>query len=437
MKSALFSPFTVFIMDTTFRDWAGLPAHIVDLIVTMLDGFFDYLRFCGVCSEWRKTAHEANLDYKIKSKIFVAPDKELPMLMFTTDENSDRRSVFNILNGKTYEIKLPIPYKYRFAGSSCGWLLCLEKTMVLNLVNPCNNTCIALPALIDLPTFKYEWHKKYFAYYIKKGILFSNSSVSPDGFGVLVIYSASMGKLAFFKSGEPSWNFINSEDRLVARDIIHYKGKLYAVNFDSKLVEIDTASKTFKTIITPSHSYSVPPDAIYLVQSQDGELLMVERFWFRMPEVSDEEDYTDDEDIDASSDSEIDSSDIQSIIDLGEFERSFEFKVFKMTHPLEEGSATWVEISNIGEQALFVGDNHSVSVSTVKFPECLSNSIYYTAEHHAGLFPYVYQGVNEDSFVFNLEDKTIDYHHKLEGSQKYIQPPIWFVPNPQEINLGK
>ncbi|KAG5558396.1 hypothetical protein RHGRI_008353 [Rhododendron griersonianum] len=115
----------------------------------------------------------------------------------------------------------------------------------------------------------------------------------------------------------------------------------------------------------------------------------------------------------------------------GETEKTSRIAVFKLLqHPTGEAEATWVPINRLGNQALFVGDNHSLSVSTLEFPECLPNRIYYTQHFHSDCPGYVLKGIEEDSGIFNMEEESFqsccipDPHF---GNN--VLPLIWFVPN--------
>ncbi|GFZ06453.1 hypothetical protein Acr_18g0006230 [Actinidia rufa] len=99
--------------------------------------------------------------------------------------------------------------------------------------------------------------------------------------------------------------------------------------------------------------------------------------------------------------------------------------------------AVWAHVKNIGDQALFLGDNHSVSVSTMEFPECQSNCIYYTDQNHNRNPPYAYHGVDDDSGVFNLEDGSFHSHYVPDPSEKHILlPPIWVDEEETRVPTG-
>ncbi|PSR92646.1 F-box protein [Actinidia chinensis var. chinensis] len=199
-----------------------------------------------------------------------------------------------------------------------------------------------------------------------------------------------MGRLASFRSGNNSWNFINLGQSYVFVDIIYHKSQVFAVDSWSKLVQIEVASgaTNYRGMTVRSNCCA---QVAYLVDSQEGDLLMVLRFWKNC--------------------------------------KTFEFKVFKLVYQIGEAhEEVWAHVKNIGDQALFLGDNPSVSVSTMEFPGCQPNCIYYSDQNHNHIPPYAYHGVDDDSGVFNLEDGSIHSHYVPVPSKKRILPPIWFVP---------
>ncbi|GFZ15353.1 hypothetical protein Acr_24g0015430 [Actinidia rufa] len=305
-------------MASSYRDWAWLPKNLLwSIVETYLIQFSDFMRFSSVCQQWRCVALENNHRHKQTLNIFKACHNKLPMLLMGTKENhEEKRLLFSVTEGITYEVQLP---------------------------SPCHNS--------------------------------------------------GMCKLAFYTSGDDSWNFVNTERDYVFSDVIYHKGQVYAVNCWSELVKIDVSSGVHKVMTKIS---SVCAQVTYLVESQEGDLLLVQRFWKS---------------------------------ENNSHSKTFEFKVFKLVYPIGEAQTKWVEIKNIGDQALFFGDNHSLAVSTSKFPGCQSNCIYYTDQHHVIVPPYVCHGPDDDSGVFYIENGKFQSQYLLDFSVKHMLPPIWFVPN--------
>ncbi|XP_059431542.1 uncharacterized protein LOC132165053 [Corylus avellana] len=102
------------------------------------------------------------------------------------------------------------------------------------------------------------------------------------------------------------------------------------------------------------------------------------------------------------------------------------FKVHKLV--LDDESGRLVEreeVKNIGDDALYVGDNQSISISTSDFLDCWPNgpnSIYYTDDY---ITAYEYNpNVLIDMSIFNLEDGSTRLHYKPIPTHKNLPPPI-------------
>ncbi|PSR93453.1 F-box protein [Actinidia chinensis var. chinensis] len=380
-------------MSSSYRDWAWLPKNLLwSIVETYLDQFSDFMRFSSVCQQWRCVTLENNHRHKQTLNIFKACHNKLPMLLMGTKENhEEKRLLFSVTEGITYEVQLPSPCHNRFFGSSFGWLFTMDKT-IITLLNPFNGGAVPLPAFKDPFGYFEDYMDEIRDYFVEKGMILSDPCLSPNNFKVVVIYSG-MCKLAFYTSGDDSWNFINTERDYVFSDVIYHKGQVYAVNCWSELVKIDVSGGVHKVMTKIS---SVCAQVTYLVESQEGDLLLVQRFWKS---------------------------------ENNSHSKTIEFKVFKLVYPIGEAQTKWVEIKNIGDQALFLGDNHSLAVSTSEFPGCQSNCIYYTDQHHVIVPPYVCHGPDDDLGVFYIENGKFQSQYLLDFSVKHMLPPIWFVPN--------
>ena len=100
------------------------------------------------------------------------------------------------------------------------------------------------------------------------------------------------------------------------------------------------------------------------------------------------------------------------------------FEVYKLVLNDESGKVVKrVEVKNIGDDALFLGDNYFISILASAFSRCHPNSIYYT-DDYLDTMPY-YPNGPIDMGIFNLEDRSIRLHYKPNPSHKYMSPPIW------------
>ena len=90
------------------------------------------------------------------------------------------------------------------------------------------------------------------------------------------------------------------------------------------------------------------------------------------------------------------------------------FKILKLQCSAEVKSKTeyeWVNVDSLGDQALFLGGNSSVSLSASSFNGCKVNCIYFTDDN----FDYSTASLNGlayDMGVFSMEDGTSKQHYK-------------------------
>ena len=83
-----------------------------------------------------------------------------------------------------------------------------------------------------------------------------------------------------------------------------------------------------------------------------------------------------------------------------------------------------VKVDNLGDQALFVGDSSSVSLSPSSFNGCKANCIYFTYDN-IELYEETLNGGGYDMGVFNMKDGTLDKHYPESFS--YYSTPLWFI----------
>uniref|UniRef100_A0A5B7BVM8 KIB1-4 beta-propeller domain-containing protein n=1 Tax=Davidia involucrata TaxID=16924 RepID=A0A5B7BVM8_DAVIN len=98
-----------------------------------------------------------------------------------------------------------------------------------------------------------------------------------------------------------------------------------------------------------------------------------------------------------------------------------QFEVYKLDFIRKK----WVYLPSLGDGVLFVGANHSVSVTALDFPWLRKNSIYFACMDNEVIDN---PRMTHDFGVFNLEDNSVA---PFDGCDlKKIQlPPVWVVPS--------
>ncbi|XP_008234324.1 PREDICTED: F-box protein At2g26160-like [Prunus mume] len=397
---------------TLVSGWAWLPSNILDLILEKLIPISDYIRFSAVCKHWQSVAIHR------KKQPIKSCHKQIPMLIIPTiDGSSERRGLYCVTQGKTCSFELNVYYSKRFCGSSHGWLACVDENLVVTLLNPFTGHTISLP-----PVPKSTWRSTLAYrcdYYINKVVLSADPSFLPNDYEVLVIYDGFGKQIAHFKSGDDAWTSI---DQVIGfDDVIYYKGQFLGVSLGGSVFSMNVSRDP---TIKPHVSLLLPMDPgtdnkTYLVQSSQGELLLVRKFkrvnyckrfmkslnfkFFKFERLK-----------------------FERVNGYGRFTETLSFKVFKLFCAHGE-RPQWVEIESIGNEALFLGTNQSMCVSALDFPGCQPNSIYFTddcvdVECHKPKGPH-------DMGTFNLENRSMGTHYCLDSLQKHMPPAIWILPS--------
>ncbi|XP_059654033.1 F-box protein At2g17036-like [Cornus florida] len=381
------------LLDMTMKesDWAFLPKILLDMILDKLVSFSEYVRFGAVCKPWRYVAMDNKLKF-IQNKFLG----QVPFLMVPSKDNSDeRRSLYSITHNKLYDFQLRVPYIKRLSGSSHGWLFTVEDSLAVTLMNPFSGATIELPPIteIDPPLPEYDDgtpHEVEFE--VRRAIMSADPASSPNDYIVTIIYSG-CSHLAFIRAGDEAWTYIDKKRFLSIEDVIYYNGQIFAIDYQSRVLMIDVNRKDGESKVPQVEVAErvTRPDfeQIYLVESSNGDLLLVKRF--------------------------LDENDAIEHTTSG-------FKVFKLL--LEQFES--LELKNLGGDTLFVGDNHSICVSASKWPGCQANSIYYTDDYtHIHFKP---PSGRRDIGIFNIENGSFGTHYILDPSHNHMPPSIWIVP---------
>ena len=292
---------------------------------------------------------------------------------------------------------------------------------------------------------------------------------------VMVIYGEYQ-QLAFTRPGYKGWVDITNTRKRYA-DIAFYKGKFYAVHFDGTLVvcRIDDNKKLKAKAVAP------PPEGInlkiqihiqkYIVESS-GDLLFVTRFrggkfYSRLNDFSYEEDSDSDSDYSESessdedseddfenedSEDDFESEDSENVVEDEDSENAVEdedskdesdeegfdkndnpyvtigFTVQKLKRCTQEGSIfkyKWVKVDSLGDQALFVGNSSSLSLTASSLNGIKPNCIYFTDDDLTH-FNCTRNGGGFDMGVYRMEDARIIPHYSGQ-SLSFFCSPLWYM----------
>ncbi|XP_071692978.1 F-box protein SKIP23-like [Rutidosis leptorrhynchoides] len=389
-------------------DWAQLPRELLDLISKHLISETDLLRFRSVCTSWRSSVHS-----------FIS---RFPILPHTGI--SDTTWGFYLSKRTIFRIGLPEPEL-----NTIPWLIKVERDnpQKTHLMNPLTGSEF-IPLLPDFPrsinllNFRVqelgqEYALQYISYrpnansigdsvtlYMEK-VAFCGYGV--DGFVLLTIHVS--GKLAMLKYGEKKWNIINDLPSPYD-DVIVYNGDFYAVDSTGRTVIVDSETMSLKVVADSVFG----GDKKFLVESV-GELFMVDKYLSVGPENDfdyDDENYEYYEDFDC----------FMS-------ERTVKLEVYK----LDFQEHKWVEVKDLGDRMLFLGDNCGFSASASDFPGCNGNCVFFTGQSREDDGLMKSRGVG----VYDLNNGNIGAIPNNSGYSKlFWPPPSWLHPNLAALQDG-
>lgn len=404
--------------------------HILDKLLEPIDHFC----FAAVCKEWRCVAKDYNQRWW-RSKAQLLPMLMMPPNGTANDSSSEQqqqqtkqrlhRLLYSVSERKIYNnIRLAVPYNDKCCGSSYGWLASTDKSIMeisqrevevihqITLRNPFRK---ALEA-IHLPPYRQKLPKVDYVYeWIPNVILSADPTLHPDNYYVVLVFYRPIPNtiksdsftlpLAFIKGGQESWISIKQSTWYYPKydDAIFYRNKVYLVHkYGYSLITIDLNSSnnlTEKRIPYKPRSrpHGRPPREQYLVESTKGDLLLVQR--------------------------------------ILQTETSFMVSKFIFSDKDKYSStAQLVEVKSIGDDAIFLGQSHSVSVLASNIPGCQPNSIYYVkADVKRVEYAIRFDCQKSEMGIFNLEDRTVtpllDPDSMNAWNWNNINMPLWILPS--------
>ncbi|XP_056165682.1 uncharacterized protein LOC115687474 isoform X2 [Syzygium oleosum] len=336
-------------------DWPQLPKELLEMISDQLTGLDDHVRFRAVCRSWAS----------------IRPPP-------------------SISENKFYRFSSPEFLGKRCCGSSYGWLALLDGTPEILLFNPLTEEKILLPNLTRLPEVL-EFHEKG-EEYLYEDLMGEHHTIDMDimknffvhcialsGDPTLVnqnswaalCYDLRANRLAFCKVHDKSWTVLQDQPTRYV-DILIHKEQLYAVDFTGRVIICDLCSPENLVIVQPESVSG--PRRRYLVELR-GALLMVCAPMDNVVNLAEEEEENFYEALLDSDHSVIyDSEDGgRGPLHMEYKNRALWFHVFE----LDEVERRLVKVNNLGNYALFLSQNYSVSLLASEVPGCRENCIYY------------------------------------------------------------
>lgn len=354
------------------------------------------------------------------------PSTPAAWLMLPSDENEDdtpTRCFLNLTEQKLYKINNvfePLVDAW-CVGSSHGWVMLLDEKANPHLINPFSNAWIPLPSFpteLKPPVCEAYFLESLRKHFIAKSVLLFDDN---RNFTVVVIYGTP-SKLAFCMHGDNTWTDLGGTGtRADYSDIICYNNLLHALtdrgsvevwDFRSrppiKITNFGPSGSTINVDMEnfPREKFS---NQYYLVESS-GDLLLVNRVFGNF--VNSKGVAIEEADL-------LDTEDTHPLVCPY---RTKQFHVYK----LDSIRNTWEKVESLPDRAMFLGGNHSLSLSIADLRGCESNTIYFTDDNWDQMNEdYLYGG--HDLGEFNLT-RGISEIFSQRCDERIDPPPFWIIP---------
>uniref|UniRef100_A0A7N0TEM2 F-box protein n=1 Tax=Kalanchoe fedtschenkoi TaxID=63787 RepID=A0A7N0TEM2_KALFE len=176
--------------------WESLSDDIGHLIIERLPEVVEHIRFGVVCKRWYSIAREYH-------KLEKGNKRRPPLPMLLTPPNTIIGTKPNLYalscRGNHYRnLTLPLPYAYRYCGSSYGWLATQNPDRSVTLEYPFGGKV----SYIHLPVLDARLHQCLHPQFEISRLIVSPDSTQDD-YMVVAIYGG-QNEIATVKSGEES-----------------------------------------------------------------------------------------------------------------------------------------------------------------------------------------------------------------------------------------
>ncbi|CAN0878806.1 F-box protein SKIP23 [Linum grandiflorum] len=361
-----------------------LPSDLLDRIIPLLDTETDILRSGSLCHSWRNSA--------------VCRARSLPAGHQVLSGNG---------SGTTDSIHLYKHSIHLVGGdpNEGGWLVKVadrhHAPVGKRILNPLSESPFRLdslpwnfPSVLAMRQFRIkELHHVYVVHWDKSYRKAAVSWLDRSKEFVLLTIREYSYRLMKFDSVKQKWTQL--ADGSAFKDVIVHKGELLAVDITGRVVIVDKEDidGTKGLIVAATGSPKLRAGNKYLVQSVDGELLLVEKY---------------------------DHHDL------------FNPPIRKLrVYKLNEEEKTWVEVEDLGDNVLFLGNNSSFAVSSSYDLPNVRNCIFFT-----DYVPWTVVGLGKDAildaffgmFVFDFARKDVTQLTKCPSySKMFWPPPAWLL----------
>ncbi|XP_055830978.1 probable F-box protein At1g65740 [Solanum dulcamara] len=377
------------------RNWSEVEYDVLVEIAKRVREIDDFIRFGAVCKSWYRAAKKENFD---------SSSPQVPLLLMAADKDDDYRLFYSVTNHRIFA-KIYLP---QARGCVClsteqpGWLFTVQFTITtgdMMLLHPFSGTQIHLPSyrrLRGIEDGDDQWKPEYFSI-IKRAVLSANPSLTSDYF-LMISHYAPRRLMSFWRPGDLCWTSVHIENPFAFVDFRYFNGKFYILSRCCGLWVVDDLEEGHRNNPPPSvrsrlvlriNREILRWDYLHLVQVS-GVLLFV-------------------------------AQDEERARSTG-FYKDYRFQVWELDVMTSEAK----EIKMLGDRAIFLGQDASMSVESSKYIGVNPNHIYFINSVAVIFRLQGWSGI--DMRTYSLEDGKVQssYH---SASVNPISPPTWVIPS--------
>uniref|UniRef100_A0A8I6YGP1 KIB1-4 beta-propeller domain-containing protein n=2 Tax=Hordeum vulgare subsp. vulgare TaxID=112509 RepID=A0A8I6YGP1_HORVV len=378
--------------------WASLPGDLVRLVaerVRLVGDVVDYLSLRAACSGWRSSTDfplspQEQFHYCRPGDLVALCDGDE-----TRPDDACHIAFFKPSTGRRLRVRLKLK-GYRIVSFSGGLLVLVHKRFsTLRLLHPFTRSDVDLPPMAS--TFRIVVgvkDKKGCFLRMNAAICASAAAAAPDASIDVVAWFPREKAMLWAKPGDASWNAIYLD--VVLQSVLAYRGRLYATTRDSaNILQVYPQSNIFP-VDTPIPDELGPPSECrsFLVES-NGRMLLAVRYYDAPPNRT----HT-----------------AVRIFDVDLDRRQL------------------APVSNIGDRALFLGQDRCLSVSSKHLPSIRANSVYYSSSESPVMLYSLSSDCPDDhecswascrARPFAIADHLITYCNHLEWARGLMFCEHW------------
>ncbi|KAL6641653.1 hypothetical protein ACP70R_019834 [Stipagrostis hirtigluma subsp. patula] len=372
----------------------------------------DLVRAGSVCSNWRSA-------YKSLSGLGQHKKQQTPCLLYTSESAGENVAcLYSLAEQRVYKLTLPAPpIRSRFLiGSSNGWLVTIDESCEIHLINLISGQQVNLPSVItiehvkpiynasgSISMYEYSWlcgskvhHppsiltpaelRERLCY--KAFVYFDEAT---GGYIVVLIHNP-YHQLSFARVGDDKWTWLPPYTDYL--NCMYEDGLLYAVTSWGEIHAFEFGHHiiTVKIIMKIQETYE--KDNSYIIQAPWGDLLHIHR-------LTDYIDYH----------PQADPMKVTEKIEI---------------YKVDIAGEKVVEVNCLHGHVLFLGHNQSLCLRAEAYPSLKANHAYFTDDNEYWI--KACKSNRRDIGVFNLDNNN---REELISTQLWSNwpVPIWITPN--------